>query len=372
MSELRIKLLLVDDDALDRRAIVRFVQSENLPYDVVAVGSLAEAGSVLSRGSFDLAIVDQRLGDGVGVDLLPDLLGTPAIILTRAGDETVAAQGVRAGAYGYLIRDSGRRFLTLLAPTVTCALARRRAETVAAMRAEDLARTQANFQALASMMWHEIMGPLTTLLGTTEMLQVAAEQNPSSVSADTRAMIKHSVETTTHLERLVTDVLGYYRLQSAPMLVTVDLDALLADVVAGLPVSVWHDAVVDVGTLPCVSGDAARLRLLFRQLLDATHRAGGAEPLVVSIWCTEYDDAVRITIADNAVGTRTAADHAGASDQPHNADTGLGMAICRRIVEQHGGRLWSESRPAAGTTLHLTLPKATVPDVRMPIRAARE
>ena len=88
----RLALLLVDAHSLDRRALVRFVETEGLPYDVVSVGSLAEAGTQLARRAFDVAVIDQRLGDGVGIDLLPNLLGTPAIILTRPGDETIAAQ----------------------------------------------------------------------------------------------------------------------------------------------------------------------------------------------------------------------------------------------------------------------------------------
>jgi signal transduction histidine kinase len=372
MAEPRINLLLVDDDALERRAITRFVQSEALPYDLVSVGSLAEAGSMLARRTFDVAIVDQRLGDGVGIDLLPNLLGTPAIILARGGDEALAAQAVQAGTYGFLVRDSARRFLALLAPAVTSALARRRAEIAAAVRAQDLVRAQSEFQRLASMMWHELMGPLTTLAGTIEMLQVNAEQASSPLPPSTLAIIEQAVETTTELERLVTDVLGYYRLQSPPSLVTVDLDAVLADVIASLPVSIWQDAVVDVGSLPCVTGDPARLGLVFRQLLDAAHRVRGAEPLVVSIWAAEDEDAVRVSVGDNGVRTsHTDCDDVAGTDQPHGHDTGLGMSVCRHIVEQHGGRLWLERRANAGTTVHVTLPKSIGPSIRMPDSALR-
>ncbi len=368
MSDVSVRVLLAVEDALDRRAILRFIQNERLPYEVVAVGSFAEAGAMLTRRAFDVAIFDQRLGDGVGIDLLPDLIGTPAIILARSGDETVAAQAVRAGAYGLLVQDSGRRYVTLLAATVTSALDRRRAEIAAARRAEDLLRTHAEFQRLASMMWHEIIGPLTTLLGTVEMLQVDAEQRSSP--PETLATVKQTVAIATHLERLVTDVLGYYRLQTPPTLVTVDLGRLLADVVATFPGSMWHDATVDVANIPPVSGDPVRLRTLFRQLLDGAHRLGGPDPLAVRLCAYESNDHLRICVSSNGVGRPVAVPDPGPED-PCDEESGLGMAICRRIVEQHGGRIWIESG-GDGTTVHVTLAKASVPVQRPAATGAAE
>ena len=366
MPDTTIKVLLVDEDALERRALVRWVDTERLPYEITAVASLAAAGSMLARHAFDVVVIDPQVGGSVGTDLLPELIGTPAVALVRVGDEAIAARAIRAGAYGYVLRDAGRRYLALLPPIIGTVLARRHAEVAAATRSQELARTIAEFQRLASMMWHETMGPLTTLLGTAEMLQLDVEQDLSSIPADVRAMIKQTVETATQLERLVTDVLGFYRLQSAPMLVTVDLDAVLADVVATLPGSLWRDAVVDVAKLPTVTGDPARLRLLVRQLLDAAHRVRGPEPLVVRVWATVYDDAFRLSVSDNGIGMPPVDSDRFVRDDgcPPIDDVGLGRAVCRRIAEQHGGRIWYESQAKNGTTVHLTLPRVALLTMR--------
>jgi signal transduction histidine kinase len=162
----------------------------------------------------------------------------------------------------------------------------------------------------------------------------------------------------------VTDVLGYYRLESPPALVTVDLDALIHEVVASLPPRLWHDAVLDVAPLPSVVGDPARLRVLFRQLLEGAHRLRGSEALEVGIMADEYDDGVRLSVTDNGLGTsgtsrgRTELRSGAAAGD----EAGLGIAICRRIVEQHGGRIWIQSAPQRGTTVYLTLPKASPRD----------
>ena len=362
MSALQTTVLLVDEDAIDRRAVLRFVLSEQLPYEVVAVGSLAEAGSMLAHRVFDVALVSLRLGDGVGTDLLPALAGTPAVVLVRSGDETVAAKSPDVGAYALVVRDAGRRWLPLLAPSITSALARRRAEIAAAMRAEDLVRAQAEFQRLASLMWHAIMGPLASLVGTTEMLQVETEQATPACARGTAALVKEAVDTATHLERLVTDILGYYKLQSPPILITVDLDAIVTEVIAGLPLSVWHDTTIDAAVLPPVSGDPARLRVLFRQLFDCLHRWRGPRPSVLDVWAVEYDDDIRVSLADDCASVQ-AASAAMCTSPAHDVsdeEEGLGMSICRRIAEQHGGRVWIEARLGTGTTIHVTLPRATM------------
>src|SRR6185369_1244047 len=235
MPEARLAVLLVEDQPLDRRALVRFVETEGLPYDVVGVASLAEAGTQLARRTFDVAIVEQRLGDGIGIDLLPTLLGTPAVILTRPGDEAIAAHAIRAGAYGLLVRDTGRRYLHLLVPTISAVLARRRAEIAASARAEEQSRTREDFQRVVTMMWHEVMGPLTTLLSTLEMVEVDAEANPTVLPTNMRSMLRQGMEIATNLERLINDVLGYYRLNTPPALAPVDLDALVAETIESLP-----------------------------------------------------------------------------------------------------------------------------------------
>jgi len=358
MLEMRLALLLVDAQPLDRRALERFVDSEGLPYDIVGVGSLGEAATQLARRTFDVAIVDQLLDDGAGVDLLPSLLGTPALILTRPGNESIAAQAADAGAYGFLVRDSGRRYLQMLGPTIGTVLARRRAEVTAAARATETAQTRDELQRLATMMWHEVMAPLTTLSSTLEMIQIDAEADPTVVPSDMLAMLRQGVEITSRLERLTTDVLGYYRSTTPPRLVAVDLDALVTEAIAALPTSSWHDAVIHKDPLPATIGDPTRLRLLFRQLFDTAQMLRGPHPLAIQIVATEYSDAVRLSLSDNGVGiTLDDADGQDVFDVPADG-IGLGMALCKRIVEQHGGRIWFESGRGIGTTVHLTLPKA--------------
>src|SRR5690349_3917091 len=120
-----VHILLVDDDAVDRKAIERYVKEQQLAYRLVQTASVAEARAQLARARFDVAILDYLLQDGTGLDILVELHDTPAIILTGSGREAIAAQAMRLGAYDYLIKDTDRDYLAMLPATVLNALERK-------------------------------------------------------------------------------------------------------------------------------------------------------------------------------------------------------------------------------------------------------
>ena len=116
----RLRLLLVEDDVVDRMAFERLVEQEALPYDLVPAGSVAEARTLLAakNSGFDLILTDYELGDGTALDLLELGAETPMVLVTGAGDEETAARAMRAGVYDYLVKDLERRYLKLLPLTL--------------------------------------------------------------------------------------------------------------------------------------------------------------------------------------------------------------------------------------------------------------
>ena len=121
-----LKILLVDDDKVDRMAIERFTREENLPYDIDTAASVTQARNRLQTNRFDVVILDYLLPDGTGLELLAELDGTPSIILTGSGNELVAVEALRMGAYDYLIKDSDRDYLGMFGATVRNAIERSR------------------------------------------------------------------------------------------------------------------------------------------------------------------------------------------------------------------------------------------------------
>ena len=129
----RFTLLLIEDDLVDQLAIARLVRDERLPYDLKAIRSFSEARTLLGSHSFDLIITDHSLGDGTAFDTLRIAKGTPVIVTTGAGNEEVAVQAMKSGAYDYLIKDVDRNYLKVLPATIEAAIKHSRAERRAEM-----------------------------------------------------------------------------------------------------------------------------------------------------------------------------------------------------------------------------------------------
>jgi PAS domain S-box-containing protein len=113
-----LRLLLVEDDTVDRMALRRHVIFEKLPYHLTEVSTVAEARVRLGRGRFDAIIVDHGLPDGSGFDLFAEAGETPVVFVTGANDIGLAVKAVKAGAADYLVKDTGRHYLKLLPLTL--------------------------------------------------------------------------------------------------------------------------------------------------------------------------------------------------------------------------------------------------------------
>ncbi len=128
MTEQNIRVLLVEDDDIDREAVERHIDELQLPYTLHAVASKAEALEWLRKSAYDVVLLDYMFEDGTGLELLPYVEGTPAIFVTGRGSEQVAVEAMRLGAYDYLIKDDDRNYLTVLPLTIRNVLARKNAE----------------------------------------------------------------------------------------------------------------------------------------------------------------------------------------------------------------------------------------------------
>jgi PAS domain S-box-containing protein len=137
-----IRLLLIEDDAIDQMAFKRYVAAEKLPFQFEMVKSLADAKVKLATSSFDIIVSDFNLGDGTALDVCNAANGTPLIIITGQGNEEIAVKAMKSGAYDYLIKDPERKYLKVLPLTVEKAANGHRAivekkKAVAALRASE-------------------------------------------------------------------------------------------------------------------------------------------------------------------------------------------------------------------------------------------
>ena len=115
--------------------------------------------------------------------------------------------------------------------------------------------------------------------------------------------------------------------------------------------------------LPAVLFDFAQLTQLFRQLITNSITFRGAEPPKIHVSASDSGDAIQFSVRDNGIGIdpRYHEQMFGVFKRLHGRDfpgTGIGLAICKRIIEQRGGKIWVESELGQGATFHFTVPEA--------------
>ena len=141
MENTTYKVLLIEDDTLDRMAFERFLEDEKLLYDYKAARSISEAKEILKSEQFDIIVSDNSLGDGTALDILNSVKHIPIILITGAADEQVAIEAWRAGAYDYLPKDFDRNYLKAVPKAIENAIKRKKTE-------EALDRKQKNLEAI--------------------------------------------------------------------------------------------------------------------------------------------------------------------------------------------------------------------------------
>jgi DNA-binding response OmpR family regulator len=124
----KYKVLLIEDNKLDRMAFERFVYNEKLQYDYTAAQSISEAKEILKSEQFDIIVTDYSLGDGTALDILNSIKDTPIILITAAEEEEVPINARKAGTYDYLPKDLDRNYLKAVPRTIENAIKHKKVE----------------------------------------------------------------------------------------------------------------------------------------------------------------------------------------------------------------------------------------------------
>jgi CheY-like chemotaxis protein len=128
MERTKYKVLLIEDNKLDRMAFERFVYNEKLQYDYTAAQSISEAREILKSDQFDIIVSDYSLGDGTALDILNSVKDTPIILITAAEEEEVPINAQKAGTYDYLSKDLDRNYLKAVPKTIEDAIKHKKVE----------------------------------------------------------------------------------------------------------------------------------------------------------------------------------------------------------------------------------------------------
>ena len=211
---------------------------------------------------------------------------------------------------------------------------------------------------------HDLKEPLRTIMGYVEILQ---EEYGAELDEAATRYITVVLDSVGRMQAMLEGILGYARVgTSKAPLEPVPGDKIFHDVCQDLERAITSaGAVVTAGTLPVVRGDDAQLHQLLQNLIANAIKFRTDEPPQVQVNAEVSGGESTWTVRDNGIGLDP--QHAERIFQVFQRlhgraeyeGTGIGLAICKRIVERHGGRIWVTSEPGLGTIFHFTLPVAT-------------
>lgn len=227
-----------------------------------------------------------------------------------------------------------------------------------------LERSNRDLESFAYVVSHDLAEPLRMISSFSQLLSEAYDEKPGS---DGATYIGYIVEGAARMRALIDDLLTYSRIGTDVLnFAEVDLHDLVNETWLMLRDIVGEaSATIDVADLPCVVADPIKMRQVIQNLLTnaVKFRRPDRQPHV-RIFGSDGGEEWTVTVEDNGIGIdmRHAARIFDLFQRLHTRSeypgTGIGLSICQRIVERHGGRIWVESREDAGSRFVLTLPKS--------------
>lgn len=282
-------------------------------------------------------LVSETLGKGLTrYDSVP--------LRARDGRDAV----VEIVANGYRVKER-----SLIQVNIRDVTERRRSE-------EALRQSNLDLQQFAFAASHDLQEPLRTI---TSFLELFQRDNEGKLGGKADEQIQHITTAAVRMRQLVLDLLGFSQAARADMKVTeVHMEAVLATVIMNLQLAIQSThADIAFDPLPVIDADEGQMLRLLQNLISNAIKYHGADPPRVHLSARHAGPEWIFSVSDNGIGLDPKyADHIfTVFKRLHGREypgTGIGLAVCKRILERHGGRIWVESKPGEGATFYFSLP----------------
>lgn len=225
---------------------------------------------------------------------------------------------------------------------------------------QELARSNAELEQFAYVASHDLQAPLATIASYAQLLE---KRYKDQLDSQASKFIGNIVHGCTRMQTLIDDLLEYSRVgRSQKPFQIIDCNHVIQQVIANLQGAIRNNqAVVTYTELPAVMGDISQLVQLFQNLVSNAIKYRQDESPTVYINAYKQENNWLFSVSDNGIGI--ASQHQERifqifqrlHTQKEYSGTGIGLAICQKIVERHGGSIWVDSEPGQGSTFHFTL-----------------
>lgn len=348
--------MVAEDDRATQIRLVSYLKEWG--YAPVACSDGAEALEKFQSGEFPCVISDWMMPRMSGLELVQAIREAEqdsyvyVILLTGQTDKENLVQGMESGADDFLTKpfDKDELRVRLRAGQRIMELEQRLA---------DRNRELSLFTSVAS---HDLREPLRTISGFIGLLE---RKYKGQFDEEADEYFEFITDGAKRMRTLITDLLSYARMESSESQhAPVDTGEIVAEKLSLLGAAIEEcGARIDCGKLPTVHGDRTQLSQIFQNLIGNAIKYRGEASPVVKVAAVESDGAWHFSIEDNGIGIP--ANQTSVVFEPfrrlhgpgsHYKGSGIGLAICKKVVERHGGRIWVESEPGAGSQFHFTLP----------------
>jgi PAS domain S-box-containing protein len=226
---------------------------------------------------------------------------------------------------------------------------------------EDLRRSNKELEQFAYVASHDLQEPLRMVSSFTQLL---AHRYKDKLDADANEFIQYAVDGALRMQSLINDLLEYSRVETKGKNPTViDMYDILGQAINNLSLKIKEkNALITNDDLPVIFADGKQMLQLLQNLIDNALKFSDASP-IIHISSRDEPDYYHFSVRDNGIGIEPEYFNKifqifqrlhAKEDYP---GTGIGLAICRRIVERHGGKIWVESKPGQGTIFYFTIIK---------------
>lgn len=399
--EARVKILLVDDKPENLVALQAVL--DDFGEELVEAHSGKEALRACLEHDFAVILLDVKMPDMDGFETAAMIRerersrDTPIIFLTALKSEEHLFRGYYMGAVDYLykpivpevLRSKVGVFVDLSRKN---ALLRSHAATLEAKNAEleqqieerlraeedvrrlnaelekrvqertvELSRTNEELRQFAYVASHDLQEPLRTIGSYAQLL---AKRYKGSLDSDADDFIQYIVGGVSRMHTLLNDMLAYSRVTQSEgkVLLPAHTEAVLESAILNLEALVKETrTAITHDPLPVVMGDEIQLGQVFQNLISNAIKYRGSVDPRIHISVRQEDGDWVFTVKDNGIGIDPQYHERifGIFKRLHGRElpgTGMGLAICKRIIERHGGRIWVESGTGSGSRFHFTIP----------------
>jgi signal transduction histidine kinase len=366
----QLRVLHVEDNEPDAELVAQALRKGGFSISVIVVQEEAAFVRELRAHRPEVVIADYNLPQWKGMEALEVLrregLDIPLVLVSGALGDVTAVECIKRGATDYVLKDC----LARLPEAIRRALQekqtsrlRREAEENLARKVEELARSNSDLEQFAHVASHDLQEPLRMVASYTQLLR---ERYLGKLDETADKYIGYASEGALRMQQLILDLLAFSRVgRSGTPCESVDCNAVMEEVLQSLTAAREESgAVVTCDPLPAVWADHVLISHVFQNLIGNAIKFRKEAPPEIKVCAETSGVDCLFSIADNGIGIAPGdAENIFVVFQRLHARTeypgnGIGLAICKKIIERYGGKIWMEGAVGQGSTFKFTLPAA--------------